>query len=335
AALVRRCKRNLNIRCMFAGIATEEIPALGRGNANVGNHGGYFRNILSHQFFNRGDGLRRFFESRSDGILHRDGKDAFVLVREEFGPDKFEQEDGGRSDGKDADNDRFSMMKRPFERTRIGMVDRFDLIVEKDAEPVGQFVRLAVHLFFRRKEFEAEQRRDRPRNEERPEERHRNRERERNKEELRDARQEDNGKEYNDRRQRRNEDRRRDLARGGKRLLDLRFAGAWMVVMTADGFQFDNGIVHQPSYGQRQAAKRHDVQCNVPKPEHDERDENGHRDRDDDNDRTAKISQEDHDDRHGENRSDEGFPRKPVDRLTNIERLVEGERDMNVWRDSC
>src|SRR5437773_180606 len=98
------------------------------------------------------------------------------------------------------------MPERPREHSCIALIDTIDLIVEIDPHPVRKLGRIAFYFFLARKEFEAEKRRDRSRNEERPKERDGNRDRKRNKEQLCNSGKENDGKKYDNGGERRNED---------------------------------------------------------------------------------------------------------------------------------
>src|SRR5665213_244891 len=329
---VRRHERDLDVRGMFARVAAKEIAALCRGHAHIRNHRIQFRNILPDHALDRSDGLRRLLHTGSHWIFNRDGEHTLVLIREKFRTDKLK--DKGRDEGqrKNTNDNDFPMSERPFEHLLVGLIDAFDRIVENHTEPVRKLARCAIHFFFRRQEFQAEQRRDRPRNEEGAEERNRDRDRQWREKKFGDAAQKHHRKKNDDGRKRGDENGRGHFARGGKRLLDFRFARFGIAVMPGDYFQLHDGIIHQSSHGERQSPKRHDVQRDTAESKHDEGNENRHRNRHEDNNRPTKIAQEDHDNRHSEDGADERLAGEAADRLADIERLIEGERDVDVRR---
>ncbi len=70
--------------------------------------------------------------------------------------------------------------------------------------------------------------------------------------------------------------------------------------MTGNRFKLNDGIINESPHGEGQPPKRHDVQCDVSKPEPNERDKNRKRDGDENNKRPSHVSKKDHYDDHRE-----------------------------------
>ncbi|CAE6698544.1 hypothetical protein NSPZN2_10593 [Nitrospira defluvii] len=195
-------------------------------------------------------------------------------------------------------------------------------------EPGGQG---AVRLLLRLQETITECRGDRPGDEERGEECDRDRERQRNEQESCDTDDKKHRQKDDDGGDRGGEDRHGDLARG---VDDGVPAVPVDVQMALNVFELDDRVVYQPPDTQREPAHREHVEGLIGEIQHDERHENRERDGDGDDQRAGEISQEQENDRRREQRSVQRLLNEVLDRLPDVNRLIEGDPQLHAGRDA-
>ena len=168
---------------------------------------------------------------------------------------------------------------------------------------------------------------DRERDEQRRRHRDRDGQRERAEQLARDVADEGDRQEHRDRRDGRRRDGGRDLADGAQDRLHL--VGVADVV-ALDVLDHDDRVVDHAPDRDRERAERQDVQRVAERLDADERDQHARRDRDRRDERRAHRQQEHEDDEHGEEEAEQALLGERLDRLLDVGRLVEDDRELGA-----
>ena len=97
-----------------------------------------------------------------------------------------------------------------------------------------------------------------------------------------------------------------------------------------DVLDLDGRVVDEDADGERHPAERHDVERLAQPGEHDDRDEDGKRNGDEDDDRAAPAPEEDEEHERGQPGGDESFLDDALDGCAHEDRLIEQQRDLEV-----
>ncbi|TXT29869.1 MAG: hypothetical protein FD138_2367 [Planctomycetota bacterium] len=105
-----------------------------------------------------------------------------------------------------------------------------------------------------------------------------------------------------------------------------------MVHLRVNVFDLHGCLIDQDADRQREAAQGHQVDGLAAQPQADNPGGDGQRDVQDNDDRAPPVAQKDEYHQTGQDRSQGSFGRQTVDRASDVRRLIELERDIDVGR---